>query len=151
MLSRFWALSIPLKVIIIAGILVVGIWILDATTGYVSDVKSWMFDKKQEQTDKRIADLEKQNEELRKQKLEFEIKAEQAELREEAITKKASEKTVALQQEKDRINQVLEELKDEEAITAMDTDAYTRCIRTRAKLIERNIKSAQDINCETRR
>jgi len=146
--TKFWALSTPIKIGIAIVILVLGLWIFDSFTGKVRDFKNWMFDRQQ-------AKIEQQNEQLL---------AENAKLREEAkaavqaaIAAKAKEAVFDEREKaldaktKDQIaktEKALEQQAQEEAVTAQPTDDFTRCERTKDKMLKLGVASAKNINCE---
>ncbi len=146
--TKFKALSLTWKLILIGAVLVVALLIFDASTGYVRQFKNYMFDRRQAQIEQQNTELLAQNEKLR---------AEQKVLVEQAIAAKAKEAIFAEREKaldaksKDELaktNQALEEQSKVEAETAEPTDPYTQCVRTKEKLMVLKLPSATKINCE---
>jgi hypothetical protein len=116
--------------------------------------KSW-YDKSEASNMKQVDDLLKQNNEIRmknamleQQFKDSEKRALEAEMKNEIFESRMETLGAAAAAEQLKTERVLEELDREEAITATPVDNYTRCTRGRAKLLERGIKSAANINCE---
>ena len=149
MLQTFNALKLGWKLLIIAIVLGLGLFFLDKFTGVISNYRSARFDANEKATMERVEKLEKEAEVLRAQKAEFEKRAIEAEAKNAIFENRDKELSAQDLQLQLKTNQVLEEVRREEAITSVPTDAYTRCTRTRAKLLERGIKSAEVINCDT--
>lgn len=149
MMQMFSALKLGWKIFIIAIILGIGIFFLDKFTGVISNYRSARFDAQEKATMEKVTKLEKEAEVLRAQKNEFEKRAVEAEAKNAIFENRDKELSAQDLQLQLKTNQVLEEVRREEAITSIPTDAYTRCVRTRQKLLERGIKSAEGINCDT--
>lgn len=146
---QFWKnLSWLWRIVIIVGVLVLSMWILDATTGYVSNFRSWMFDQKQAKIEEANKKLEDENVLLRKERDDWKTKALALDVQIAAIEASQGKKGTEITNEQDRIKKVLEEFKKEEEQTAEPTDAYTRCVRLKDKLLVLHIPSAKEINCE---
>lgn len=144
-LSTFW------KVVLVAFVLIVAIFIWDRITGGISDFKGWMNDRaykermeKDAEYEKQIAELKAKNIELDKKIIESEAKAAILEQNDKELSEKAK-------QELAKLDQALAAQDAEEARTAEPTDAYTRCVRTKQKMLELGIASAKEINCEDRK
>jgi uncharacterized protein (DUF3084 family) len=158
-MKDFWAkilsLSTPVKIALGIVILVVGLFIFDAFTGYVRNFKNWAFDRHQAQIEQQNQELLNENKLLREDNAQ--LRVEQTDLVKKAVEAKARE-AVFEEREKNLDTKTKQELaktdaalKQQDVIeqqTAQDTDVYTRCVRTKEKLLAQNIPSAKNIRCE---
>lgn len=148
MIAWFKSLSLTWKLILIAGILILAVFIYDRFTGGLSDLKGWIFDKAFAERMAKIDELTKANDTLRAQNVEYQkqIVADEAKF---AVLGEQDKALDAKQQaELAKVDEALKQQDQEEAITAQPIDDYTRCQRTKDKMIALGIKSAGGVNCE---
>ncbi len=147
MLNWFKTLSTPIKLAIAGAFLVVVVLIFDATTGYVRDFKNWMFDRKQAQHEKVIADLEAQNAALRKENETYKIEIEKSKVKEQVIDDNIDKVGGQIESNAQAVDKALKEVYAETEENLQPTDAKTRCLRVKEKLLKQNIKSAKELDC----
>lgn len=147
-MNWFKSLSTVWKVILLVAALVVAVLIFDAFTGKVRDLKNWMFDRKQAQIEQQNKELAEKNAVLEKQIQGYLVEIEKGKVREQAIDAELEKKGGQIVANKEATDKALDEVYKEEEITAQPTDAKTRCLRVKQKLIAQNIKSAGEIDCE---
>jgi hypothetical protein len=145
----FTGLGLFAKIALIAGIIIAAVFIWDFLTGGLSDVKGYINDKVYEQRMKKDADWQKEVDQLRLEKQELVKQAVEAKAKEAFFEEREKELSAKSQQELQKLEEALKAQDAVEAETAQETDAYTRCERTKQKMLQENIKSAQEINCET--
>lgn len=151
MLNKFWGLSTPIKLLIGVGILILLLFVFDATTGWISNARSWLFNKEQAAQTVQIEKQLQEIEVLRKEKKEVERKALELEAKNAIYETREKDLTTKQKEEKVKIDKLLEEQAAEEQITAQETDAYTRCVRFKEKALAQNLPSAKLINCEVKK
>jgi biopolymer transport protein ExbB/TolQ len=147
MITWFKSLSTVWKIVVLAGVLVAAVLVYDAFTGGLSDVKSWWNNKQYEQTMAQVQKLEDENKLLRAEKAEYEKQAADRAAKDavyENIEKNLDARGKA---EIQKLDEALAEQDKIEAITGQPTDAFTRCERTKAKMIALGSKTAPEINC----
>jgi hypothetical protein len=147
MWAKFNALSITWKIAIGVVLLAVVILIFDATTGYVRQGKNWLFDRQQAKIEAENTKLLEENEKLREENRGFLVEIEKLKVKEKVVDEQIEKIGGQLEKNKEATEQALEEVNKEIAETNLPTDARTRCERLKAKLIERKISSAKDIQC----
>lgn len=146
---NFWnSLSTLWKVVLIIAVIIFGIIVYDSLTGGISDLRSWVFDKQSSSLEKKNDELSKQVEQLRAEKADLEKQAIEAKAKEAVFEEREKALDSKTKDELNKLDQALAEQDREEAITAQPIDSYTRCTRTKEKLLAQNIKSAGEINCE---
>jgi regulatory protein YycI of two-component signal transduction system YycFG len=141
------------KGLVIAGILVVVLFILSFVGGWSSGIKGWFYDKAYEERMAKVDTLEKENAELRAKNIEIDKKLVDSEARGAILEANDKAFTEKQKQELAKLDQLLKEQDAVEAQTAQPTDAYTRCVRTKEKMLALTppIAAAKDINCEDKR
>lgn len=147
MINWFKNLSATWKVVVLAATLLAMVFIYDSFTGGLSLVRGWAFDKQSAVREKQVNDLLKEREALIAEKKEYVRQAVEAKAKEAFFEERGKALDAKSKAELDKLNQALEQQAKEEEITSLPTDAFTRCERTKAKMIALNIKSAQEINC----
>lgn len=148
MFEKFKALSLVYKVVIIAVLFLLVLWVFDLTTGYVRQAKNYIFDSRQAKIEQQNKELESKNEELRKQIQEYLVEIEKLKIKEDATQKQIDAIGGKLKDNYEKTQQALEEVEKESAETQIPTDAKTRCLRLKEKLISLKIKGAEEMNCE---
>ncbi len=148
-MKNFWTkLSIFWKLVIVVVFLVLIIFTWDKLTGGISSLKGWMNDKAYEERMEKDADYEKQIAEIKTKNIELDKKLIESEAKAGILEQNDKALTEQTKQELAKLDQALAAQDAEEARTAEPVDAYTRCIRTKQKMLDLKIASAQEINCE---
>lgn len=148
MIAWFKSLSTIWKIILIAAIFVLAIFIYDRFTGGISDLKGWIFDRQTAANMAKVDELTKANDVLRAQNVELEKKIVADEAKFAVLGQQDKELTTKQQAELAKTDQALQQQAQEEAITEQPIDNYTRCERTKQKMLDLGIKSARSMNCE---
>jgi hypothetical protein len=147
-MKNWWnSLSTIWKILLIVGVLIVGIFIYDKITGGISGIESWWDNKAYQERMQKVEELSAENVKLREEKKELERLAVESKAKEAVFAEMEKNLNAKQKAELDKLNDALAEQDKEEAITAEPTDSKTRCERTKQKMLDRDIKSAKEINC----
>lgn len=147
MIEWFKGLSKLWKAVVLVGILIVGVLILDSFNGYLSSAKNWVFDRNIAKIEQKNKALEEENSKLRQDILIYKTKAEEADIKAKALDAQIDKVGGQILVVRENTEKALEEVKKEEEITDQTIDAYSRCVRTKEKLVALKIKSAGEIDC----
>lgn len=150
-MKKFWnSLGLWGKIALIAGTVILLVLLYDLFTGGLSDIRGKIFDRHYAERMQQVDKLEKENDELRRQKAELEKKAIELAAKDAIYESKDKELDSKVKQEVNRLDDALAQLEKEEAVTEQPTDAYTRCVRVKQKMLAMTppVTSASSINCE---
>ena len=148
MWNWFKNLSTIWKIVLIAGIFVIALFIYDLTTGGISDLKGWMFDRRSAERTAENEKLTKENDALRAENVELEKKIVADEAKYTILVGQDKELTAKQQEALAKTDQALQQQAQEEAITAQEIDNHTRCVRTKEKMVALGIPHAKEMNCD---
>lgn len=148
MWEKFKKLPTLWKVVIIGVILAVALFIVDATTGSIRDIKNWAFDRNQAKVEEQNKALEEANAKLREENAKFMVEIEKLKVKEEATDALIDKVGGKLEENKEKTEQALAEVEKEIAETNIPVDAKVRCERLKVKLLAENVPGARDIDCE---
>lgn len=147
MLEKWKSLGTIWKVVIIAGFIVLAVIVYDLTLSGTSSIKSWMNDRAYAERMEQVEKLTKEIEVLRAEKKEYERQAMEAEAKEAIFKEREKNLDAKTKAELQKLEEALAQQDKEDAVTAQETDSFTRCERMKAKMVSLNIKSAGEINC----
>ncbi len=145
--TKFLGLPLVTKILIIAGILIIGLWVFDSFTGKISDLKGYLFN--QRATTRTAEEIRLENENIL-------LRAEMVQAKKDALEEKGKR---IIYEEKDKnleskasaevakLDKALEQQAEEEKITAEPVDDLTRCERVKAKMIALGSNTARSIDC----
>ena len=148
MLEKLKNLSLTWKLIIAVVIVIIGLFIFDAFTGQVRDWKNWVFDNRQAKLEESNAKLEAENAQLRKEAEDAVKSAIAAKAKEAVFDEREKNLDAKTKDQLKKTEQALEEQAEEEAVTLQPTDDFTRCTRTKEKMLALGVPAAKNITCE---
>jgi hypothetical protein len=107
-----------------------------------------MFDKQYTERMAEVDKLTKENDVLKAQKAELEKQAIESKAKEAIFTEREKALDAQTKAQLDKLDEALAQQDKEDAETAQPIDNYTRCERTKQKMLSLNIPSAKEINCD---
>jgi cell division protein FtsB len=147
MLTWFKSLSLTWKIILGVAILIAAFLIYDWITGGISDLKGYIFDKESAARMAQVEQLTQENAVLRAQKDEAEKQAVESKAKEAVFESRNKDLDAKTRADLEKTNLALQQQAQEEAVTAQPIDNYTRCERTKQKMLDLNIPAAKEMNC----